>query len=99
LCGCQVAFEQRRRQFARADVVEAMTDVIFGKERRGVDLEVQQIADGVVILGAVEPAERIGAPGIRMRSRCLVERCLQRRDEGLVRGLVRPRPPTPSSAG
>ena len=49
-----VSVQESRGQVADGDVVEAVTAFIGGQERRGVDVEGQQIPDGVLILGAIE---------------------------------------------
>ena len=41
-------------QVADRDVVEAVTAVIGRQERGGVDVEGQQVSDGVLILGPIE---------------------------------------------
>ena len=54
LRGGDVPVQQSRGQVADRDVVEAVTAFIGGQERRGVDVEGQQISDGVLILGPIE---------------------------------------------
>jgi hypothetical protein len=61
----QVAFEQHGRDAEDVgDVVESGTRVVRGKQRRRIDLEVEQVADGVGVLGAIEPMDERAA-GIR----------------------------------
>ena len=85
-----VALEQRRRQIADRDVVEPEAGRIAGKQHRHVDLQVQQVTDGVVILGAVESPEGVGAARVRPRGRLAIERPFEGGDRGLVVRLVRP---------
>ena len=64
----QVALHQHRRDAEHvADVVEAVARVVDRQQRRDVDVEVEQVADGVGVFGAVQPAEdraaRIGLGG------------------------------------
>ena len=49
-----VAVQQRRGQVAYRDVVEAVTAFIGGQERGGIEVEGQQVSDGVLILGTIE---------------------------------------------
>ena len=65
----QISFEQRRRQIAHRHVVEAVARLVAGQQRRDVDVEREQIADGVLVFGPVEPAERVGSARIRLRGR------------------------------
>ena len=77
LRGRDVAVQERRRQVADRDVVEAVTAVIGWQERGGVDVESQQISDGVLIFGPIQAAERVGAAGIRFGGGRRIERCFQ----------------------
>ena len=86
-----VAIEQRRREIADRHVVEAVARFVGGQERRDVDVERQQIADGVLVLRAGQAAQRRGASRIRRRGRGAIERRLERGDLGVVAGFVRPR--------
>ena len=54
-----IAFEQRRRQIANRDVVETVAGRVARQHRRRVEFQRQQIANRVLIFGAVEAAERI----------------------------------------
>ena len=89
LRGRQISLEQHRRQPADADVVEAMARVVARQQRRDVDLEVEQIADGVLIFRAVQPAERVGAAGIGIRAGGAIERRFEVRDQRVVGGFGR----------
>ena len=58
----QVAVHQRRREALRiGDVVEAVADRVGRQVGRHVDVDVQQIAHRVLILGAIEALERTRA--------------------------------------
>ena len=69
-----VRLEQRRRDRQRAgDVVEAVARVVRRQQRRDVDLEVEQVANRVGVLGPIQPVQhhraRAGrAGGVRDRS-------------------------------
>ena len=83
--GADVAVEEgrRHRQHAR-HVLEAFLIRLVGPEhRRRVDLEREQIADGVHIFAAVQSMDR-DAARVRMARGGLVERFLERRDHRLV---------------
>ena len=75
-----VAVEQRRRQIADRHVVEAVAGLVGRQQRRDVDVEREQIADGVLVFGSGQPPDRGGAAGIRMRRGRAIERRLERRD-------------------
>ena len=77
LRGRDVAVQERRRQVADRHVVEAVTAVIGWQERGGVDVESQQVSDGVLILGPIQAAERVRAAGIRSGGGRRIERCFQ----------------------
>ena len=77
LRGRDVAVQQRRRQVADRHVVEAVTAVIGRQKRGGVDVESQQVSDGVLILGPIQAAERVRAARIRFGGGRRIERCLQ----------------------
>ena len=51
LGGRDVAIEQRRREIADRHVVEAVARFVRRQQRRDVDVERQEIADGVLVLG------------------------------------------------
>ena len=60
--GAQVALHQRRRHRLRVgDVVEAVADGVGRQERVDVDVDVEQIADGARVFGAVGALERTRA--------------------------------------
>ena len=92
--GRQVIFEQRRRdrQYAR-DVVEAfLIRFVRRQQRTSIDLETQQIADGVRVLVAVQTVNRNPAR-MRFRRRRRVQVTFQRRRGRIVGHAVRTRPP------
>ena len=66
LGGGQVFLQQQRRERQHvADVVEAVTDVVVGEIGGGLEVDADQVADRVVILGPVEPADRDPAVIVR----------------------------------
>ena len=69
-----VAIEQRRREIADRDVVEAMAGLVGRQKRGDVDIEREQIADRVLILRPRQPPEGRGPAGIRLRGRRAIER-------------------------
>ena len=92
----QIALEQRRRDTEDvADVVEAVARVVWRQQCRDVDVEPEQIANRVVVLGAVEAMERRAATGIGLGVRRLVELVLEPAGETVVgdarRGEADPR--------
>ncbi len=49
--------QQRRQRQHVADVVEAVADVVGGEVVGGVEVDAEEVADGVVVLGPVEPPQ------------------------------------------
>ena len=89
----QVALGQhgRHRQHV-GDVVEAEARVVGRQQRPGVDVEGEQVADGVGVLGAVQTVDG-GAPArVRVGRRGGVDRRLEAGDDPLVLFLARTRP-------
>ena len=79
--GRQVLFEQRRRDAQHAGlVVEPVALVVGGQQVGDVHLQVEQIADGVAVLGAVQPVHRL-EPGIGMLPRLRFELPFERGGE------------------
>ena len=64
LGGGDVAVEEGGREIADGDVVEAVARFVIGEEVGGVELDGEQVADRVLVLGAVEAAEGGGAAGV-----------------------------------
>ena len=62
---CEIPLQQRRRELPDTDVVEPVARVVFWQERRDVNVDTEQVADRVLILGAIQAAERLGAAWIR----------------------------------
>ena len=89
----EVALEQGRRHAEDVGVVvESVARIVGRQQHRGIDLERQQVADGVGVLGAVQPVQRRPA-GIGHRHGCRVERRFQIGDERGRCRLRRPRHP------
>ena len=64
--GRQILFQQHRRQREHiADVVKAITRIIRGKIVRRLEIHAHEIANGVVVFRAIEPANR-DAAGVGM---------------------------------
>ena len=84
-----IAIEQRRRQVADRHVVEAVAGIVGRQERAHVDVERQEIADRVVILGSGEPPDRRRPARIRAGGGRSIERGLQVADHGVVGRIVR----------
>ena len=91
--GRDVALQERGGDVEEVRVVvESEAQVVGRQERRRVDLQRQQVADGVGVLGPVQPVDR-GPAGIGVRLRRPVERRLQPRGRGVVGGGLRTRTP------
>ena len=90
--GGQIALQQGRRDAEHAgDVVEPVAGPVGRQQLRDVDLQVEQVAHGMVVLGPVEPMKRLRAPGIRICRGGPVELRLQPADEPVVGRRGRPR--------
>ena len=84
----EVALEERRRHAERIrDVIEAVGRVVRRQERRDIDIERQQIANGVGVLRAVEPMQE-RTSGMRVRVGLAVERRFQERRQRVQRCAV-----------
>ena len=58
----RIGFQQRRRDRQRTrDVVKASGRIVRRQKRRGIDLEIQQVADGIGVFGAVQTMENDGS--------------------------------------
>ena len=90
LCRRDVALEQRRRQIADRNVVEAEARRVARQQVGDVDLQRQQITDRVVVLGAVEAPEGIGAARVPTRRGQAVQCAIQGCERSLVGSLVGP---------
>ena len=64
-------------------------DSSAGQQRGDVDVEGEQVADGVLVFGAIEAAEGVGAAGVGIGGGGAIERGFERGDEGVVGGLIR----------
>ena len=91
LRGVEIALGEERRQLQHAgDVVEAVADLVGRQPGGGIDFERQQIADRVLVLGAIQSMKRLGAARVRVGGR--------RRDRGRLRATRRSRR-SPAAAG
>ena len=70
----EVAVQQQRGERAEGDVVEAEARFILRQQRGRVDLQRQQVTDRVLVLGAVEAAQRVGATGVGRGRRGAIQR-------------------------
>lgn len=84
--GGEVAFEQCRGEIANGDVVETVAGFVGGEEVGDVDVDGEEVADGVLVFGAVEAAEGVGATGVRGEA---VEGFFEGSDGGQVGGFGR----------
>ena len=89
-----VAFEQGGRHLQHAgDVVEPVA-LIVGRHQRGrVHVEREEVADGVLILGAIQPMQGNGATGVRLRRRGLVDLGLEPGGQAVGRRRIGARAP------
>ena len=91
--GEHVALEERGRQRQHVgDVVEPVALVVGRQQLPAVDLQREQIADRVGVLGAVEAVDRLGAR-VRIRPRGRVDLVFHPVDEPDVGRVVGPRAP------
>ncbi len=88
--GVQVLIDERRRDLQGLRVVVvAVLDVVCGQQRGGVDVQAEQIADGVLVFAPVETTER-DAPDVLVRGG-RVDRVLEpagHLEHGLVVGAL-----------
>ena len=93
LRGREVPLHQSRRQLDHPHVVEAVARVVAGQQGVHVDVEGQEVADGVAVLGAIQAPERLRPPRVRRCVGAGVERGLDVREQPLVGGRLGPRRP------
>ena len=84
--GGNVAVEQRGREVADSDVVETVARLVVGEQRGGVNGNAEEIADGVLVFGAIEAAKSVGAAGVGRGGGQAVEGGLEFGDGGDVSG-------------
>ena len=89
----QVPFGQHRRhrQDIR-DVVEPVAGVVGRQQRLAVDLESEEITDGVGVLGPVQPVDSRTPSRVRVGHGDRIERPLEPGGDTFVLGVVRTRP-------
>ena len=91
--GFEIALKERLRHTQHApDVVESEAGVVGREEIVDRNLESEQVADGVAILGAVQAMKGCRAPRVRSRGRRRVEPALEPRAKAGERRLIRARP-------
>ena len=84
----EILLEQRRRDAQHAgDVVEPVALVVGRQQIGDVDLQVEQIADGVAVLRAIETMDRLVAR-MDLPDRAAIQRLLERDGERFERRLV-----------
>lgn len=84
--GGEVAFKQCGGQVADGDVVEAVAGFVGGEEVGYVDVDGEEVADGVLVFGAIEAAEGVGAAGVCWQA---VEGFFEGGDGGQIGGFGR----------
>ena len=90
-CRRKVPFQQYGRYLQHvSDVVEAVADVVGRQQFRDVNLQRQQITNGIPVLRSVEPMER-GASRIGLNLRQAIAPGLDILDERIVGGCIGPR--------
>ena len=83
-----VGLDEGRGNTQRAgDVVEAVRRIVRRQELRGIDLEIEQVANHVRVLGAIEAVE---AGWRHMDGGISIELVLEPADQRLVGGRIRP---------
>ena len=89
-----VAFEQGGRHLQHAgDVVEPVALIVGRHQRRGVHVEREEVADGVLILGSVQPVQGHGAARVGPRRRGLVDLGLEPGGKAVGRRRIGARAP------
>ena len=71
-------------------IVESVTGIVAGQKLIGVDVESQQVADRVLILGPIQPPQSRGSAGIGMVGGELIELGFERGQKRLVLAFVGP---------
>ena len=84
--------QHRRHRQDVGDVVEAEAGIIGREQRRRVDLQVEQVADRVGVLRAVQSMDGVAPARIRIASRRRVDPAREPRRKGLVGRFVGARP-------
>ena len=56
-----------------------MTALVGRQKRAGVDVESQQVADRILVLGSIQAPQSFGAAGIRFGQRRRIQRCFEPR--------------------
>lgn len=71
--GGEVAVEEGRREIADVYVVESVSTFVVREKRLGINVECEEIANGVLIFGAVESTQGFRATWVRTGCCCGVE--------------------------
>ena len=84
----EITLEQRGRHAEQVGVVvEAVGRIVRRQQRRGVDLDPQQVANRVRVLGSIQAMGR-GAAGPRMLRGLAIERRLEKRHQTIARRRI-----------
>jgi len=68
-----------------------MADIVLREKGGDIDVHREKVADRVLVLGSIEPPERVGSSRIGMGRIRAIEGCFEMRDHRVVRRFVRPR--------
>ena len=79
-----VSVQERRREVAHRHVVEPVAGLVGRQQGRGIDIQRQEVADGVLVFRPVEPTEGVGPAWIGSFGGRAVERAGEQGDEGVV---------------
>jgi len=82
---------RRNRQHVGKVVEAAVGRLVAGQKRPHIEVDGEQITDGVVVLGAVETMHGANPPRVRVRFPRPVDDVLHAAGHGAIRRLVRPR--------
>src|SRR5215510_4167700 len=92
LCSCQISLEKRRRESTGTNVVEPKARIVFGKQRPDIDVNREQITNGVLVFGLAQSPECLCSSGIRISRRRAIERLLEVANDLVVGLFVGTRP-------
>src|SRR5215510_5930769 len=67
LCCRQIALEQCWRETRHTDVIETIAGVVLREQRKDIDVECQQVPNGVLVLASIETTKRRRPSGIGIR--------------------------------
>ena len=76
-CGGNVALQQGRRKSADGYIIEAVAGVVARQQGGNVYVEREEVSDHVLVFGAVEAAERVGAPRVGLDGGGPIQGCFE----------------------